>query len=68
MIQLKVNHEMFAYDMYHMVKAFYPGEEIEQNVERESLKSVQIVIEDSLGKQTQFTIQEEEMDKSEDRS
>ena len=33
MIRIRVNCEMFAYDMYHITKAFYPGKEIQQSVE-----------------------------------
>ena len=33
MIRIRVNSEMFAYDMYHITKAFYPGKEIQQSVD-----------------------------------
>ena len=34
MICIQVNSVMFAYDMYHITKAFCPGEEIVQSVKR----------------------------------
>ena len=44
MIKIQVNDEMFAYDMYHISKAFCPGVEIEQKVDKESLQVVTIII------------------------
>ena len=44
MIKIQVNDEMFAYDMYHISKAFCPGVEIEQKVDRESTQAVLIII------------------------
>ena len=44
MIKIQVNDEMFAYDMYHISKAFCPGIEIEQKVDKESLQVVTIMI------------------------
>ena len=44
MIQIQVNHEMFAYDMYHIIKAFYPGVAIEQTMDTESKQAVKIQI------------------------
>ena len=44
MIKIQVNDEMFAYDMYHISKAFCPGIEIEQTVDKESLQVVTIMI------------------------
>ncbi len=46
MIKIQVNDEMFAYDMYHISKAFCPGVEIEQKVDRESMQAVLITITD----------------------
>ncbi len=40
MIRIVVNHEMFAYDMYHITKAFLPEEKIEQQVDAESSQTV----------------------------
>ncbi len=56
MIQIHVNSEMFAYDMYHIMKAFYPGEQIKQTVDTSSDKAVEITI----GAET-FVIAEEEI-------
>ena len=44
MIKIQVNDEMFAYDMYHISKAFCPGVEIEQKVDKDSLQVVTIII------------------------
>ncbi|MEE0884132.1 MAG: coproporphyrinogen dehydrogenase HemZ [Faecalimonas sp.] len=44
MIKIQVNDEMFAYDMYHITKAFCPGVEIEQKVDRESTQAVTIIM------------------------
>ncbi len=44
MIKIQVNDEMFAYDMYHISKAFCPGVEIEQKVDRESTQAVTIIM------------------------
>ena len=46
MIRIQVNDEMFAYDMYHISKAFCPGVEIDQKVDRESTQAVTIIISD----------------------
>ncbi len=47
MIQIQVNSEMYAYDMYHIVKAFCPGKEIRQSVDASLEDTVVITIEDS---------------------
>ncbi|MBQ2987327.1 MAG: coproporphyrinogen dehydrogenase HemZ [Tyzzerella sp.] len=44
MIKIQVNDEMFAYDMYHITKAFCPGVEIEQKVDKESTQAVTIIM------------------------
>ena len=44
MIKIQVNDEMFAYDMYHITKAFCPGVAIEQKVDRESPQAVTIIM------------------------
>lgn len=44
MIQIVVNNEMYAYDMYHIIKAFCPDEIYEQVVDAESDLAVQITI------------------------
>ena len=48
MIQITVNNEMFAYDMYHITKAFCPGVPIEQKVNYEQENIVEIKKEDEL--------------------
>ena len=47
MIKIQVNNEMFAYDMYHISKAFYPGVEIEQKVDKTSEYAVEINIDET---------------------
>ena len=47
MIQIQVNSEMFAYDMYHITKAFFPGEVIEQSVDASCDKIVEFHIEEN---------------------
>ena len=62
MIQIRVNSEMFAYDMYHITKAFCPGEVIEQSVDTSYDKTVEFhIAENSL------VISEEELPQTEDR-
>lgn len=46
MIRIQVNNEMFAYDMYHIIKAFCPGESIEQSVHESSEYTVHIKLEE----------------------
>ncbi len=67
MIKIQVNDEMFAYDMYHISKAFCPGVEIEQKVDKESSQAVSIRMIDCDGKPIQFVINEEELSGVEDR-
>ncbi|MEE1315449.1 MAG: coproporphyrinogen dehydrogenase HemZ [Faecalimonas sp.] len=43
MIQIQVNHEMFAYDMYHITKAFCPKENISQELDTACANAVEIV-------------------------
>ena len=40
MIRIQVNSVMFAYDMYHITKAFCPGAEIIQSVDEDYLNEV----------------------------
>ena len=56
MIRIQVNHEMFAYDMYHILKAFFPGEKILQSMDTASEQCVKIEIENQ-----QFAIRQEEL-------
>lgn len=44
MIKIQVNDEMFAYDMYHITKAFCPGVAIEQKVDKKSPQAVTIIM------------------------
>ena len=44
MIKITVNHEMFAYDTYHITKAFFPGEEIEQQLDVTSQEVVRLFL------------------------
>ncbi len=67
MIKIQVNNEMFAYDMYHISKAFFPGVEIEQKLDKECTHAVSIWITNSNGKQAQLTIDEEELNEVEER-
>ena len=67
MIKIQVNDEMFAYDMYHISKAFCPGVEIEQKVDKESSQAVLIRMIDCDGKPIQFVINEEELSGVEER-
>lgn len=67
MIKIQVNDEMFAYDMYHISKAFCPGVEIEQKVDKESSQAVSIRMIDCDGKTIQFAISEDELSGVEDR-
>ena len=48
MIQITVNSEMYAYDMYHITKAFCPGVQIEQKVDKEQVNLVEIKIEEDV--------------------
>ncbi len=67
MIKIQVNNEMFAYDMYHISKAFCPGVKIEQKVDKECPQVVSVMMTECGGKQVQFTINEEEIKRIEDR-
>ena len=56
MIQIQVNNEMFAYDMYHIIKAFYPGLTINQTMDAAGKQAVKIQID-----HYQLVIGEEEL-------
>ncbi|MBP3462766.1 MAG: coproporphyrinogen dehydrogenase HemZ [Tyzzerella sp.] len=62
MIQIQVNSVMFAYDMYHITKAFRPGEEIVQSVKEDCENMVEITIEESI-----LRISNKEVSEIEDR-
>ena len=42
MIRLEFQNESYPYDIYHMVKAFYPAEELEQSINEEFSALVRI--------------------------
>ena len=67
MIRIQVNNEMFAYDMYHISKAFFPGAEIEQKLDLECTQAVWIMMPDGEHAENQFTIEEEELNELEER-
>ena len=57
MIQIRVKDEMFAYDMYHICKAFCPEQHIEQVVSQNEDSPVQICIQ--MGADTCVVVDEE---------
>ncbi len=64
MIQIKVNHEMFAYDMYHITKAFCPRESITQTVDETCANAVEIsydIWSKAVTDTERFCVQEEEL-------
>ena len=67
MINIQVNDEMFAYDMYHISKAFCPGEIIEQKMNKGCPQIVDIMLEEQNGKTTQFSLYQDEIENIEDR-
>ena len=62
MIRIQVNSVMFAYDMFHITKAFCPGTEIVQSVDESCQNAVEITLKDSILK-----ISNEELSEIEDR-
>ena len=62
MIRIQVNNEMFAYDIYHIIKAFCPGKTIEQSVYESSEYAVHIELEEQ-----SFLIHNDELLKVSDR-
>ncbi len=62
MIRIQVNSVMFAYDMFHITKAFYPGTEIMQSVDESCENAVEITLDESILK-----ISNEELSEIEDR-
>ena len=56
MIQIKVNNDMFAYDMFHIVKAFCPGETIEQAVDVDYANVIEIKLDGNLQQITEEEI------------
>ncbi len=59
MIKIVVKEDMYVYDMYHIVKAFYPGEEINRIIDLSSQNVIEIQLDDS--KKNILTITEEEI-------
>ena len=62
MIQIQVNNEMYAYDMYHIVKAFYPGIRIQQTINIRCKNVIEIKL-----SELEFVISESELEVVEDR-
>ena len=62
MIRIQVNSVMYAYDMYHIMKAFCPGAEIVQSVDEDYQNAVTITLEPSI-----LRISNEELSDIEDR-
>ena len=62
MIQIVVRDEMYAYDMYHMTKAFYPREKIEQRVDTAYEKLIEITVEIHFGGEKRVEIKPEEVE------
>ena len=62
MIRIQVNSVMFAYDMFHISKAFYPGTEIVQSVDESCENAVEITLDESILK-----ISNEELSEIKDR-
>ena len=62
MIRIQVNSVMFAYDMFHITKAFCPGTEITQSVDESCENAVEITLDESILK-----ISNEELSEIEDR-
>jgi oxygen-independent coproporphyrinogen-3 oxidase len=67
MINIRVNDEMFAYDMFHIIKAFLPGVAIEQKVHKECSQVVSILFEDSSEPEKHFVIEGTEIQEITDR-
>ena len=47
MIRIVVQNEVYAYDMYHITKAFYPNEVYEQYVDESFPQLIKISVEES---------------------
>jgi len=67
MISIRVNDEMFAYDMFHIIKAFLPGVVIEQKVNKESSQVVNILVKNGSEQEKHFVIEGTEIQEIEDR-
>ena len=58
MIRIQVNSVMFAYDMFHITKAFCPGAEIVQSVDEDGQNAVEITLESSILKISNIELSE----------
>ena len=65
MIKIGVKEEMYIYDMYHIIKAFYPGSEIQQMIGSDVCDLIEIEINEE--KKGCFSIGEEEVNVYEQR-
>ena len=63
MIQITCQNERFTYDMYHIVKSFYPDAKITQTVEPEQ----ELLIEVSMDGDSCFCVSVDEIEKIEDK-
>ena len=66
MIRIVVNSEIFSYDMYHIVKAFYPNESYEQVLDETNEYAVHIETR-VFGNVQWFIVQENEIDAFKER-
>ena len=67
MIKIRVHDEMFAYDMFHIIKAFFPGVVIEQKVNKECSQVVSILVENGSDQEQYFVIEGTEIQNITDR-
>ena len=66
MIKITVQNEVYAYDMYHITKAFWPSEVYEQSVDENLPQLIRICVEKSCeGIVDVFEIEKNEVTKSE---
>ena len=68
MIQITVQNEVYAYDMYHITKAFYPNEVFEQYVDENFPQLIEISIKElDEGCKEVFKIEKNEVARIEER-
>ncbi len=67
MIKIQVNFEMYAYDMYHITKAFCPEEEISQKVDAAAQEVICIAFEEERFGGESFRVQAEELEEYTER-
>ena len=58
MIRIQVNSVMFAYDMFHITKAFCPGAELVQSVDESCGNAVEITLNESILKISNLELSE----------